>query len=85
MKVVVVYDIPVEHDRLRTEIREFLKDMGGRFIQYSIYEAELDEEGVERLLRGLERLLKKGGGKVDVFFPCKKCYAEIRIIDTYKP
>lgn len=85
MKVIVVYDIPVEHNRLRSEVREFLKDMGGSFIQYSVYEADLDEEGVGRLLRGLERILRKGGGKIDVFFPCEKCYSEIRVIDTYIP
>jgi len=83
MKVIVVYDIPVEYPRLRDMVREFLKDLGGTFIQYSVYEADLDEEGLRELISGLEALLRRGGGKVDIFLPCSRCYSKIRIIDTY--
>lgn len=85
MKVIVVYDIPVEYGRLRNEVRNFLKDIGGRFIEYSVYEADLDPEEIERMIEGLRLLLKKGGGKIDIFFPCKKCYSNIIVIDTYEP
>ncbi len=85
MKIVVVYDIPVEHNKLRTEVREFLRDMGGTFIQYSVYETDLDERGLERLVRGLEAILEKGSGKIDIFLPCNQCYRGRKIIDTYEP
>ena len=84
MKVVVVFDVLEEYREVRDELREFLKDMGGVFLQYSVYVAELDERGVEELLRGVRRILRKGGGRVDVVFPCRRCSSKIRILDTYE-
>ena len=83
MKVIVVFDILEEYREVRDELRKFLKDMGGVFLQYSVYEADLDPEGVRRLLRGIKRILRKGGGRVDVIFPCERCYSRIRVLDTY--
>ena len=58
MKVIVVFDILEEYREVRDELRKFLKDMGGVFLQYSVYEADLDPEGVRRLLRGIKRILR---------------------------
>ncbi|RLE74384.1 MAG: CRISPR-associated endonuclease Cas2 [Thermoprotei archaeon] len=83
VKVIVVFDILEEYREVRDELREYLKDIGGNFLQYSVYVADLDKRGVEALIKGIRRILKKGGGRVDILFPCKKCYNNIKTINTY--
>lgn len=80
--MIIVFDIPVEHDKLRDELRNMLKDYGGTFLQYSVYTIDLESDRLEELLSKIGKLLLKGGGRVDVFKPCGKCYKKIRIIDT---
>lgn len=84
MKVVVVFDILEEYREVRDELREFLKDIGGEFLQYSVYVADLDKSEVRMLLKGVRRILEKGGGRVDVIFPCRRCFSSIKTIDTYR-
>ncbi len=84
MKVIVVFDIPVEYDKLRREVREYLKDFGGSFLQYSVYTLDCDEKVLERIVSGINRILTKGGGRVDIFIPCKKCFDKVRVVDTYE-
>ncbi|RLE87068.1 MAG: CRISPR-associated endonuclease Cas2 [Thermoprotei archaeon] len=84
MRVIVVFDVLEEYREVRDRLREFLKDMGGTFLQYSVYVADLDERGVERLLRGIRRILRRGAGRVDVLFPCERCLSKIRVLNTYE-
>ena len=84
MKVIVVFDVLEEYREVRDELRRFLKDMGGEFRQYSVYEADLSEREVRALLKGIRRILRRGGGRVDVVFPCSRCYKRIKTLDTYE-
>ncbi|RLE64004.1 MAG: CRISPR-associated endonuclease Cas2 [Thermoprotei archaeon] len=84
MKVVVIFDILEEYREVRNELREFLKDMGGEFLQYSVYVADLDKSEVRILLKGIEKILRKGGGRIDIIFPCKRCFSNIKTVDTYR-
>jgi len=82
MKIIIVFDIPVEYNWLRDKIRNLLKDYGGKFLEYSVYETDIDEKVFEILYERLEKLLHKGGGRIDIVFPCKSCYRKILLIDT---
>jgi len=84
VKVIVVFDVLEEYREVRDELREFLKDMGGEFRQYSVYEADLSEREVRALLKGIRRILRRGGGRVDIVFPCSQCYRKMRTLDTYE-
>ena len=84
MKVIVVFDVLEEYREVRDRLREFLKDTGGEFLQYSVYVAELDEKEVRELLKGVRKILRRGGGRVDVLFPCRRCSSRIKIVDTYE-
>jgi len=55
--VVVAYDI--EDDRRRTRIARTLEGYGER-VQYSVFECELDEARLRRLVQALERQLRPG-------------------------
>jgi len=84
MKIIVVFDILEEYSKVRDELRTFLKDFGGRFLQYSVYELDGDAETLERIKAGIDKILRKGGGRVDILLPCRMCYSKIMIVDTYK-
>jgi len=82
LKIIVVFDIPVGYDRLRDRLRNRLKDYGGVFREYSVYEVELDEKNAERMINDIRRIVAEGAGRVDIIFPCRRCYENIIIIDT---
>ncbi len=84
MKVIVVFDILEEYRDVRDELRRFLKDFGGVFLEYSVYELDCDNDTFIKLKNGVKKILEKGGGRVDILLPCKKCYNKIKIVDTYK-
>jgi len=78
MKVVVVYDIPVEYNECRSKLREYLKNFGGVFWQFSVYEVDVTKSELDRLIRGIESIVKNCEGRVEIIFPCKSCYEKIR-------
>lgn len=78
MKVIVVYDIPVEYDEHRRRLREYLKNYGGVFRQLSVYEVDVTKKELERLIKGVESIVKGCNGRVEIIFPCKSCYEKIR-------
>lgn len=55
--VVVAYDI--ENDRRRTRVARILEGYGER-VQYSVFECELKEPQLQRLVRSLERVIRPG-------------------------
>ncbi len=55
--VVVAYDI--EDDRRRSRVARTLEGYGER-VQYSVFECEIEERHLERLVRSLERLMQPG-------------------------
>lgn len=55
--VVVAYDI--EDDRRRARVAKTLEGYGER-VQYSVFECEIEERHLQRLVRSLERLMEPG-------------------------
>lgn len=55
--VVVAYDI--EDDRRRTRIARILEGYGER-VQYSVFECEVEERHLQRLIHSLERVIRPG-------------------------
>ncbi|RLF09579.1 MAG: CRISPR-associated endonuclease Cas2 [Thermoprotei archaeon] len=78
VRIVVVYDIPVEHEDYRRRLREYLKNFGGKFLQLSVYEVEVSRRELDELIRGVEAIVRGCEGKVKVLFPCRSCYEKIR-------
>lgn len=77
--MIVVYDIPKEFDHKRAELREYLKDWGGVFRQYSVYELDIPREDLERLVSGIKRVLRGVESyRVVVVTPCRSCYQKIK-------
>jgi CRISPR-associated protein Cas2 len=59
MYVVVAYDI--RDDARRNQVAHYLEGFGWR-VQYSVFECEIEERHLRRLLQGLEKLLVAGDG-----------------------
>lgn len=78
MKVIVVYDIPIEYEEYRRRLREFLKNYGGVFRQLSVYEVDVTKRELDRLIKGIESIVRRCNGRVEIIFPCKSCYEKIR-------
>ena len=83
VKIIVVFDVLEEYREVRDELRRYLKDRGGFFRQYSVYEVDLPEREVSSFLGGIRRIIRKGAGRVEVLFPCSRCYSGIVEFDTY--
>lgn len=83
VKIIVVFDVLEEYREVRDELRRYLKDRGGFFRQYSVYEIDLPQREVASFLRGVRRIIRKGAGRVEVLFPCSRCYSGIVELDTY--
>ena len=49
VKIIVVFDVLEEYREVRDELRRYLKDRGGFFRQYSVYEVDLPEREVSSL------------------------------------
>jgi CRISPR-associated protein Cas2 len=71
MHFVIAYDIP--SDRRRQKIMNRLKDSGVR-VQYSVFEAELDEARFQHLLSDLLKLLRPRDDRLHVYRLCQNCY-----------
>ncbi len=70
MKYLVVYD--VSEDKLRTNIRNVLKDSGGERIQYSAFLIELTETELHELVATIKNIVGTKKAKI-VFIPlCKR-------------
>ncbi len=82
MKIIVVYDIT--EDEVRNQLREYLKDLGGTWLQYSVFELDLTPQQIEKMTETLKRILSKGTGDIRILKPCKQCYQKIKHITTRK-
>jgi len=60
----VVYDVPQEHNKIRTKIVQKLLDFGLERVQYSVFGGELTKEETENLVITLKRL--KTDKKADI-------------------
>lgn len=75
--ILVAYDIP--DDRRRGEVAAALEDFGFR-VQYSVFEAVLDDGEQQELVARLESLVDATTDKLRVYFICRSCEARVAIM-----
>ncbi|MDZ7391313.1 MAG: CRISPR-associated endonuclease Cas2 [candidate division KSB1 bacterium] len=75
----ISYDIP--DDRRRLRVAKILLDFGTR-VQYSVFEANLEQRHLERLKQRLHRVLKEDKDSVRIYGLCAQCAARVEILGT---
>jgi CRISPR-associated protein Cas2 len=76
MFILVSYDI--EDDRKRTRLAHKLKDFGRR-VQYSVFEADVNESEVRRLRKLLENVQLGQHDSIRLYRLCGECLKQIKI------
>jgi len=76
MLIVVSYDI--EKDGTRTRLAKKLKDFGPR-VQKSVFEADIQEEEMEKLLRVLNGVELGKNDSIRLYHLCGSCAGKITI------
>ncbi|WP_420207937.1 CRISPR-associated endonuclease Cas2 [Candidatus Electronema sp. JC] len=61
------------------ELAKTLLDFGGR-VQFSVFEARLDRELLEKLVDRLEKIVDKSEDSVKIYPLCGSCEAGVRMI-----
>jgi CRISPR-associated protein Cas2 len=74
--IVVSYDIP--DDRRRYRLAHALKDFGAR-VQYSVFECNLEPDGLERLRKRLAKLVEPAEDSIRLYRFCQDCGAKKEI------
>ena len=74
--VVVVYDI--SNDRRRTKLHDALLDYGTP-VQYSVFECLLDDEGLARMRRAVERVIRPRVDRVRYYYLCQGCLKKVEV------
>lgn len=83
MFVVISYDI--RNDKRRSRIFKTLKNFG-QWMQYSVFECELDKANLARLTDRLDYLIKPGeDDSVRFYFLCEHCKQQVKRIGGEKP
>ena len=77
MLYLISYDIP--DDTRRVRIADTLKDFGRR-VQYSVFEALLDDELLERLRERLRRVIDDEDDSVRIYRLCAECEKLVEIL-----
>ncbi len=79
---VFAYDIKDDHQRAR--VAKVLEAVGDR-IQYSVFRADLDDDGVLAVLVRIERRINLGTDRVHVFTLCSGCLGRTRTLGLDPP
>jgi len=77
MLYVISHDIP--DDRRRAKVAKILRDFGQR-VQYSVFEAELDENLLSKLRNRLKNAIIEQEDSIRVYRICKQCKGLIEIL-----
>ncbi|SNY41123.1 CRISPR-associated protein, Cas2 family [Orenia metallireducens] len=77
MFVIISYDI--SEDKRRNRIFKILKDYG-QWIQYSVFECDLDKEDYLKMRDRLERTIDKDEDSIRFYFLCANCQDKIEKI-----
>jgi CRISPR-associated protein Cas2 len=72
--VVVAYDI--SNDKRRTKLHNALLDHGTP-VQYSVFECLLDEAGLARMKRAVDRVIRPKVDHVRFYYLCAACQAKV--------
>jgi CRISPR-associated protein Cas2 len=76
MFVVITYD--VSNDKRRARVAKCLLDFGRR-VQWSVFEAVLDEKKLLELKRKLEKVIDMERDSVRYYFLCQRCLPAIQV------
>ena len=82
MLILISYDIP--DDRRRTRLAHALKDFGHR-VQYSVFEANLDDEQTARLRTRIAALIEPVENGVRIYRICAECAGKLEIQGLGRP
>ena len=82
MKFLVIYDIPVEHDPIRTRISNILLSYNLIRLNYSVFYGDLTYNLAEEISLKIGKLLKKISGDVRIFPICKACQERIIVVKS---
>lgn len=83
MFVVISYDIT--DDKRRSRIFKALKNFG-QWMQYSIFECDLDKANLLRLKDRLDRLIDaQAGDSIRFYFLCETCKRQVERIGGEQP
>ncbi len=74
--IVVVYDI--SHDKRRTKLHNTLKNFGAP-VQYSVFECLLDEAGLKRMKKAVEKVIKPRLDQVRYYPLCRQCLQGVQV------
>jgi len=74
--VVVVYDI--SDDRRRTKLHNALLNYGSP-VQYSVFECLLDEKGLARMKRAVQRAVRPRVDRVRFYYLCRGCLRKTEV------
>ena len=77
MFYVISYDIT--DDQRRVKVAEILLDFGKR-VQYSVFEAELDEKLFENLKNRLQKVISDQEDNIRIYPICKGCKKTIEVL-----
>ncbi len=77
MMVVICYDIT--DDKRRRRVDRVLSAFGHR-VQYSVFEAELDEKRYLTMVRELRRVIDEGEDNVRFYRQCQRCRSAIEVL-----
>jgi len=77
MFYIITYDIP--DDKRRTKLAKDLLDFGNR-VQYSVFEAELDDTLFEKMLQRIDRVINPDEDSIRIYKLCKMCENNIQIL-----
>ena len=78
----LTYDIP--DDRRRTKLARLLESLGER-VQYSVFEAHLNEKELVKLLAKSAKILDEGEDSLRVYVLCQACKPKLRLLGRAKP
>jgi len=76
MKFIIVYDIPVEHDPIRTKISNLLLSYNLVRLNYSVFFGNLTYNRAEEIALKIEKFTKKIEGDIRIIPICKKCHSK---------
>lgn len=83
MFVVISYDI--QDDKRRTKVHKCLKSYG-QWVQFSIFECDLEKKDYLKLRDRLDRLInKKNGDSIRFYFLCDRCSNQVERIGGEQP
>ena len=81
MRYVIAYDIADDRRRLRVSKR--LESVGER-VQGSVFEADLDDRALERLMGQLKKLIDEAADGVRFYRLCGECVRVVRVVGQSK-